>query len=130
MLLRLALATDPDLIGKAEDVARYLGANYGYEWVNSEITATARDEARAMVLSVGESSFGESGTASALAYTRCHYQTLKHQEVGDFGKTYALAARLVSSGDFNNKQDASRKEFGLEKHRSRRDQVLGRTDEQ
>jgi hypothetical protein len=126
MMLRLALATDPDLIGKADEVAKYLCSNYGYEWLNSDITATAREEAKAMVLSAGESSFGDAGTAGALAYVRCHHKTLKHHDVGDFGKTYAVAARLAGGGELNNRHDATRKALGMDKLRNRRDVLLER----
>lgn len=125
MMIRLALAIDPSLVAKADEVARYYSANYGFEWANSEITATVREEARAMVLSVGESSYGETGTAVALAYVRCHYQTLKHDNVGDFGQTYALAARVQAGGEFNNRHDDWRKELGVDKLRVRREAVLG-----
>lgn len=126
MMIRLALATDPALTGKAEEVAKYLCANYGYEWLNSDITATAREEAKAMVLSAGESSFGDSSTSGALAYLRCHHKTFKHQDVGDFGKTYAVAARLAGGSEFNNRHDAQRKALGMDKLRNRRDALLER----
>ncbi len=128
MMIRLALATDPNLVPRAEDIARYYSANYGYEWINSEITATVREEAKAMILSVGDSSYGETGTGAALAFARCHYKSLKHDNVGDFGQTYALAARLQSNGDFNNKHDEQRRELGLDKLRNRRDAILGREE--
>lgn len=128
MMVRLALATDQHLVARAEDVANYYSANYAYEWVQSEITATVREEAKAIILSVGDSSYGEAGTAAALAFARCHYQTYKHDNVGDFGLTYALAARLQSGGDFQNRHDDLRKDLGLDKLRRRRDNVLGRED--
>lgn len=124
LMLRLAFATDPELLKNAEAVANYYSRNYAFEWVQSEITAAARDEARAMILSVGESSFGETGTAAALAYVRCHHRTLKHTAVGDFGKTYALASRYASAGDFNNRHDELRRSLGLDKLRGKRDALL------
>lgn len=124
LMLKLAFATEPELLKRAEEVAKYYSRNYGFEWVQSEITAPARDEARAMILSVGESSFGEAGTAAALAYVRCHHKTLKHFAVGDFGKTYGFASRCASAGDFNNKDDERRKALGLDKLRTRREMLL------
>lgn len=125
MMIRLALAIDPSLVSKADEVARYYSVNYGFEWANSEITATVREEARAMILSVGDSSYGETGTATALAYVRCHYKTLKHDNVGDFGQTYALAARVQAAGDLSNRHDEWRKAIGVDKLRARREAVLG-----
>lgn len=130
MMLRLALATEPNLAAKADEVARYLGANYGYEWVNSEVTETVREEAQATILSVGDSSYGATGTAGAFAYTRCHYKGLKFNDVGDYGRTYALASRLQSNGEFNNRHDDWRKALGLDKLTNRRDTLLGRKTEE
>jgi len=126
MMLRLALATEPELVGHAEDVAKYLSANYGFEWVNTEITATVREEAKAMILSVGDSSYGETGTAAAFAYVRCHSESLKFREVGDYGQTYAVAARLFSGGEFTNNQEEWRKALGMDRLRLKRDNLLGR----
>ncbi len=130
LMLRLAFATEPELLKDAEAVANYYSRNYPFEWVQSEITAAARDEARAMILSVGESSFGETGTAAALAYVRCHHRTVKHTAVGDFGKTYALASRYASAGDFNNRHDELRRSLGLDKLRGKRDAVLERHEQE
>jgi hypothetical protein len=125
LMIRLALAIDPSLVNRAEDVAKYYSSNYGYEWINSEITATVRDEAHATILSVGDSSFGEAGIFNAFAYARCHHRSLKFTEVGDYGKTYALAASLQAHGDFNNKNDELRRELGIDKLRARREAILG-----
>ncbi|MCE5217055.1 hypothetical protein LLH03_08490 [bacterium] len=125
LMIRLALATDPNLIPKADQVARYYGANYAFEWVQSDITANAREEARATILSVGDSSYGGTGMAAAYAFARCHYKALKFQALGDYGKTYALGARLEASGDFNLKDDETRRELGLDKLHQRREALLG-----
>lgn len=130
MMIRLALATDPNLVSQAEEVAKYYSTNYAYEWINSEITATVREEAKAMILSVGDSSYGETGAAAAFAFVRCHHETLKHANVGDYGQTYALASRLQSAGEFNNKADDLRRALGLDKLRARRDNILGRQEGQ
>jgi hypothetical protein len=129
MMLRLALATEQSLASKADEVAKYLGANYGFEWVNSEATATVREEANAMILSVGDSSYGATGTAAAFAYARCHYKGLRFAEVGDYGRTYALASRLQSNGEFNNRHDDWRKALGMDKLATRRDALLGRQEQ-
>jgi hypothetical protein len=129
MMLRLALATDPNLVPKADEIAKYLGANYGFEWASSEMTGTVREEANAMILSVGDSSYGATGAAAAFAYARCHYKTLRFLEVGDYGRTYALASRLQSNGEFNNRHDDWRKALGMDKLVTRRDSLLGRQDE-
>ena len=125
MMVRLALATDPSLVPEAEEVAKYYSANYGFEWLQSEMTAPAREEAKAMILSVGESSYGAADTAAALAYARCHYKTLRHDEVGDFGKTYAMAASLTTGSDLVNLHNDWRKELGLDKLRGKREGILG-----
>jgi hypothetical protein len=125
LMIRLALAIDPNLVNRAEEVAKYYSSNYGFEWINSEITAGVRDEARAIILSVGDSSFGETGIANAFAYARCHYRSLKFNDVGDYGKTYALAASLQAHGDFNNKNDEMRRALGIDKLRARREAILG-----
>jgi hypothetical protein len=125
LMIRLALAIDSSLVNRAEDVAKYYSSNYGFEWINSEITATVRDEAHATIVSVGDSSFGEAGVFSAFAYTRCHYRSLKFKDVGDYGKTYAFAVSLQSSGDFNNKAEELRRDLGIDKLRARREAILG-----
>lgn len=129
LMLRLALATDANLAAQADEVAKYLGANYGYEWANSEVTETVREEAQAAILSVGDSSYGATGAAAAFAYTRCHYKGLHFAEVGDYGRTYAFASRLQSNGEFNNRHDDWRKALGLDKLVNRRDALLGRKTE-
>lgn len=124
MFVRLALATDPDLVPKAKEVARYYAANYPFEWIASEITEPAAAEIAETILEAGDSSFGDTSNAPAMAYAQFHHRALGLCNVGKFGDVYAQAASLRHHGEFTNYHDGWRASLGLHTLRPRRDAAM------
>ncbi len=103
MMLLEAAAEHPRLRSHLSEYARYLGRNYPYEWCVAPATAAARQEVRDLLLRQGESAFGETPLAPAVAFVRYHYATLGRVSLTDLGLLYNRAYKLHSAGYFINK---------------------------
>jgi hypothetical protein len=87
---------------KLEDYAKYLAANYAWAWCMSPVTLPMRLQAKDLLLREGESEFGETPLAAAMAFVRYHYDMLKLLTLTDFGALYNRAFALEREGYFKN----------------------------
>ncbi len=122
LMLRLALARDPSLAGRAGELADYLGGNYAFEWVNGQLTATVRTEARERIIALGAESGHDPGLAGALAFVWSHHQSLGHSGIADYASCYDLACTLERQGKFEDAYPDWREELGLPDPSAARDQ--------
>jgi len=87
---------------KLEDYAKYLTASYPWVWCTSPVTLPMRLQAKDLLLREGESDFGETPLAPAMAYVRYHYEMMKLTTLTDFGTLYNRAFSLERDGYFKN----------------------------
>jgi hypothetical protein len=87
---------------KLHDYARYMTGNYAWVWCTAPVTIPMRLQARDLLLREGESEFGETPMAAAIAFVRYHYQMLKLSTLTDFGVLYNRAYTLDQSAYFRN----------------------------
>ncbi|MEA3403574.1 MAG: hypothetical protein U9R79_20190 [Armatimonadota bacterium] len=113
LMVLYAMALRPGLQPKANEVADYLSTNYPYEWTQFPTNRPAVRRARDMILSAAESQFGETPMAAPLAYVYHHHETLKIENVSNYGECYARAAGLVRLRHFHNSEQAWRERLGL-----------------
>lgn len=111
LMLRLALAQQPELAADASGLAAYLAGNYPFEWTRSGLTATVRHEARYVLETVGAPDAEEQ--EAAFAYARCHARTLRHRHPTDPQSTLSLARELTAMGYFTDRAADWRKDLGL-----------------
>jgi hypothetical protein len=103
-LLLLSDAADHRrLRDKLEDYAKYIAANYAWVWCTSPVTVPMRLQAKDLLLREGESEFGETPLAAAMAFVRYHYDMMKLTTLTDFGTLYNRAYSLERDGYFKNK---------------------------
>jgi len=124
MMIKLSVAEDPLLAERAKELARYLSADYPFEWLISPCTALARAEARILMLHEADSEFGETPMARQVAYVQHHWRQLGVKDVANLGECYAMASFLEQRRYFMCKDEAWRRELGLHRHALRR-QVRG-----
>jgi len=113
LLILHAIALRPALQARANEVAEYFSTNYAYEWTQSPISVPGRRRARDMILSSAESEFGETPMAGPLGYVYHHHETLRVNNVSDYGECYARAAGLVRTRHFANLHQPWREKLGL-----------------
>jgi hypothetical protein len=87
---------------RLEDYARHLTTNYAWVWCISSVTVPMRLQAKDLLLREGESEFGETPLASAMAFVRYHYDMMKLPTLTDFGTLYNRAYALERDGYFKN----------------------------
>ncbi|MBM3500671.1 MAG: hypothetical protein FJX74_18595 [Armatimonadetes bacterium] len=102
---------------KLDDYAKYLVANYPWAWCTSPVTLPMRLQAKDLLLREGESEFGDTPLAAAMAFVRYHYEMVKLTTLTDFGALYNRAFSLEREGHFKN-QDAEATALweGLKEH--------------
>lgn len=121
MMIKLLIAENPGLVDRAVELARYVSANYAFEWCISPCTLFARIEARNTLLSDAESEFGETPVARPFAYSLYHWRQLCIKDPGHVGEIYAMAVFLDQHSHFINKAAERRLELGLHRHALRRE---------
>ncbi len=87
---------------KLEDYAKYVAANYAWVWCTSPVTLPMRLQAKDLLLREGESDFGETPLAPAMAFVRYHYEMMNLTSLTDFGMLYNRAFALERDGYFKN----------------------------
>ena len=87
---------------KLEDYAKYIATNYPWAWCMSPVTLPMRLQAKDLLLREGESDFGETPLAAAMAFVRYHYEMMNLLTLTDFGTLYNRAYALEREGYFKN----------------------------
>jgi hypothetical protein len=87
---------------KLEDYAKYLTTSYAWVWCTSPVTMPMRLQAKDLLLREGESEFGETPLAAAMAFIRYHHQMMNLLTLIDFGTLYNRAYALERDGYFRN----------------------------
>jgi hypothetical protein len=87
---------------KLEGYAKYLTSSYAWAWCTSPVTVPMRLQAKDLLLREGESDFGETPLAAAMAFLRYHYQMMNLLTLTDFGTLYNRAYALERDGYFRN----------------------------
>ncbi|MGQ9730482.1 MAG: hypothetical protein ACUVX8_04340 [Candidatus Zipacnadales bacterium] len=87
---------------KLESYARYLAENYRYVWCRSPVSLPMRLQARDLLLREGESEFGETPLAAAMAFVRYHFEMTNLTSLTDFGLLYNRAYILTQENYFAN----------------------------
>jgi len=88
---------------KLKEYSRYLAGNYVWCWCVAPVTTPLRMQARDLLLREGESDFGETPLAGAMAFIRYHYRMMKLETLTDFGVLYNQAYSLEQAGFFKNR---------------------------
>jgi len=102
-LLLLDAACDHQrLRDKLPEYARYMTGNYAWYWCTAPLTLPMRLQARDLLLREGESDFGETPLAGAMAFVRYHYRMFKITALTDYGVLYNRAYTLEQNGYFRN----------------------------
>ncbi len=102
-LLLLDAACDHQrLRDKLHEYARYMTANYAWVWCTAPLTLPIRLQARDLLLREGESEFGETPLAGAMAFVRYHYRMFNLATLTDYGILYNQAYTLDQNGYFRN----------------------------
>ncbi|NSW58409.1 MAG: hypothetical protein HPY44_20565 [Armatimonadetes bacterium] len=114
MLLLLSLAHNPGLADRTRDLAWYLSANYGYEWVRTELTATVRRDALEFVTEGGAEWELTTELAPALAYARCHPRTLRLRTLSDHVALVEAARQVASARILEDRWPDLRSDLGLD----------------
>ncbi len=116
MMLKLAVAESPGLVRSVDDVARYLGRDYAFEWIISPCTRLARTEGRVALIGMGESEFGETPYAGQFAFMLYHARQHAIKNVSDSNEIYSHALFWEQRAFFGNRDPQRRQELGLHKH--------------
>lgn len=87
---------------KLEEYAKYVVGNYPWVWCTSPVTLPMRLQARDLLLREGESEFGETPLAAAMAFVRYHFEMVKLTTLVEFGALYNRAYTLERDGYFRN----------------------------
>jgi len=87
---------------KLDEYAKYMVASYPWVWCTSPVTLPMRLQAKDLLLREGESEFGETPLAAAMAFVRYHYEMMKLTTLTDFGTLYNRAYSLERDGYFKN----------------------------
>jgi len=87
---------------KLDDYAKYMVKNYAWVWCTSPVSLPMRLQAKDLLLREGESEFGETPLAAAMAFVRYHYEMMKLLTLTDFGALYNRAYTLERDGYFRN----------------------------
>lgn len=114
MLLLLSLAHNPGLADRTRDLAWYLSANYGYEWMRNELTATVRRDALEFVTEEGAEWMLTAELVPALAYARCHPKTLRLRSLSDRAGLVEAARQVVSARLLEDRWPDLRSDLGLD----------------
>jgi hypothetical protein len=93
----------PRLRDKLAEYGRCIAANYPWVWCMSPVTLPLRMQARDLLLREGESGFGETPLAGAMAFIRYHHRMMQLDTLTDFGVLYNKAYSLELSGFFKNR---------------------------
>jgi hypothetical protein len=113
---------------KLDDYAKYMTANYPWVWCTSPVTLPMRLQAKDLLLREGESEFGETPLAAAMAFVRYHYQMMNLTTLTDFGVLYNRSFALERDGYFKNKDTEITAQWeGLKEHPE--DEVESLTEE-
>jgi len=102
ILLLDAACDHQRLRDRLREYARYMTANYAWVWCTAPITLPMRLQARDLLLREGESDFGETPLAGAMAFIRYHYRMFKLTTLTDYGVLYNRAYTLDQNGYFRN----------------------------
>ena len=123
-LILVALAENSVLQRRAAAVAAYYSRNYAYEWLTHDVTAPVRLLSRDMILRTGDSEWGETPLAGAVAYVIVHHRELKVQHPSDYGELYTRALALTDQGFFHDLAEPQRRRLGLASHQERQREAL------
>lgn len=121
MMIKLLIAENPGLVERAVELARYVSADYPFEWCISPCTALARVEARNVLLSEAETEFGETPLARPFAFVQYHWRQLQIKDPANPGEIYAMAVFLDQRRFFLNKHPDRRNALGLHRHALQRE---------
>jgi hypothetical protein len=127
-MILLALATDPALVPRAEEVAHYYSRNYSWEWGANAATAGPREMARDMILRAGDSQWGEAPLAGALSYVLFHYHEVPLRHLSSYNLAYTVALRMEAAGFFRDVAARTRLKLGLALQPDKREALLKRLE--
>jgi len=113
MMVRLAVAAHPDGRRLARRIARYLSANYAFEWIRSPITIQPRAEARNIILHNADSTFGATPEAASFAFVLCHHEQRHIENVSRYSELYTATLALQRDHYFRDLHAALREALGL-----------------
>ena len=125
-MILLAVATDPALVPRVREVARYYSRNYAWEWLSNAVTAGPRDMARDMILRAGDSEWGEAPLAGGLSYVLLHHSEVQLEHLSSYSEAYTRALRLESAGFFRDQASRQRLRLGLLMQSEKRETALKR----
>jgi hypothetical protein len=127
MMIKFMIAESPNLAERAVDLARYLSAEYAFEWVLCPCTRIARAEARALMLHAAESEFGETPMARPVAYVQYHWRQYEIRDVANLGECLTMAMFLDQHHHFLCNHVEWRNDLGLQRHALQRE-IRARSD--
>ncbi len=127
-MILLAVATDPSLVPRVKELARYYSRNYAWEWLSNAITTAPRDMARDMILRAGDSQWGEAPLAGALSYVLFHHSEGHLQHLSSYSEAYTRALRLESADFFRDQASRPRLRLGLALQNEKREAAFKRLE--
>jgi hypothetical protein len=87
---------------KLDEYARYMTKSYPWVWCTNPVSLPMRLQAKDLLLREGESEFGDTPLAAAMAFVRYHFTMMELPTLTDFGALYNRAYGLERDGYFKN----------------------------
>lgn len=125
-MILLAVASDPALVPRVTELARYYSRNYAWEWLTNAVTAAPREMARDMILRAGDSQWGEAPLAGALSYVLLHHDEVGLEHLSSYSEAYTRALRLEAAGFFRDQAPRQGLRLGLVMQKEKREATLQR----